>query len=196
VLKSGARDLPARQQTMREAIGWSYDLLNEQERILFWRLSVFVGGCTFEAVEIVCRAVGRREVDVFEQLSSLVDKSPVIHEELPSDEPRYRLLQTIRDYARERLIEAGEANTLQRQHANYFCQLAQQAEPYLVSKDRAPWIDRLAVELDNLRTAIKWSRTANGDPELGLSIAGSLAWFWFMRGHMTEGHAWLAGAVA
>ena len=196
VLKSGARDLPARQQTMREAIGWSYDLLNEQERILFWRLSVFVGGCTFEAVEIVCRAVGRREFDVFEQLSSLVDKSLVIHEELPNGEPRYRLLQTIRDYAREKLIEAGEVNTLQRQHANYFCQLAQQAEPYLISKDRAAWIDRLAVELDNLRAAIKWSRTADGEPELGLNIAGSLAWFWFMRGHMTEGRAWLAGAMA
>lgn len=195
VLKSGARDLPARQQTMREAIGWSYDLLDEDEKVLFARLAVFAGGCTLDAVETICGRVAQRSVQVFEHLSMLVDKSLVVHEDTPGGEPRFRLLQTIREFAREKLVNAGEINTVQRQHAEYYLQQVEIAEPHFTAPDRAGYIDRMELELDNIRGALKWSRTADGDHSLGARLAGALAWFWFLRGHLTEGRSWLEGAV-
>jgi predicted ATPase len=196
VLRGGARDLPARQQTMREAVGWSYDLLDEAEKALFRRLSVFVGGCSLEAVEFVCARIGVDEIDLLDQLASLSDKSLLVHEETSGGEPRFRMLQVIREYARERLVESGEATELLRRHAGYFCLLAEEAEPYLTSASRSAWLERLEMELDNIRAALAWSRSPEGDPGFGARLAGALVWFWFMRGHLSEGRAWLEGAVA
>lgn len=194
VLKRGARDLPARQQTMRGALDWSHDLLCESERTLFRRVSVFVGGCTLEAVEFVCVGLGTDEVDLLDQLTSLVDKSLLVQDEMPGGEPRFRMLQVIQGYARQKLVESGEANVFLRRHAGFYCMMAEEAEPYLMGAARTAWLDRLEMELDNLRAALDWSRQSGADMLLRLS--GSLAWFWFMRGHLSEGRAWLDSAIA
>ena len=195
VLRGGARDLPARQQTMREAVGWSYDLLDEAEKVLFRRLSVFAGGWTLEAAEFVCAGLGVDEVDLIDQLSSLADKSLLAHEEMSGGEPRFRMLQVIREYAREQLVESGEAVELLRRHAGYFCLLAEEAEPYLTSASRGAWLERLEMELDNIRAALAWSRSREGDLGIGARLASALVWFWFMRGHLSEGRVWLEGAL-
>src|SRR5262249_16655510 len=125
VLTGGARDLPARQQTLRTAIAWSYDLLNEGERRVFRRLAVFAGGCTLEAGEAVCNQAGDLGLDVFDGIASLVDKSLLRHEDPVEGEPRFRMLETIREYGLEQLAASGEAAALQRRHAEYYLRLAE-----------------------------------------------------------------------
>ncbi len=193
LLRSGPRDLPARQQTMREAIDWSHDLLSESEKLLFGRLSVFAGGCTLEAAEFVCVGLGVDEVDLLDELTSLVDKSLLVQDEMPGGEPRFRMLQVIQEYARQKLTESGEANAFLRRLAGFFCMLAEEAEPYLAGAARTAWLDRLEMELDNFRAALRWSRQA--DAETVLRLAGALGWFWFMHGHLSEGRAWLEGVL-
>jgi predicted ATPase/class 3 adenylate cyclase len=189
LLTGGARDLPARHQTLRGAIEWSHDLLDEGEKTLFARLAVFSGGRTLEAIEAVCDARGDLPVDAFEGVSSLLDKSLLRREEGLEDEPRLVMLETIHEFAREKLEESGEAEEIGRLHAEYFLHLAEEAEPKLVGPDQAAWMDRLEAEHDNFRAALSWS-LGGGDIELGLRLAGALWRFWHWRDHWREGSSW------
>jgi predicted ATPase/class 3 adenylate cyclase len=173
LLKAG-RGVDARQQTLRATIEWSYNLLAEDEQRLFARLAVFRGGCTLEAAEEVCNA----DLDT---LQSLVDKSLVRVRE----HNRFWMLETIREYATERLEESGEGEDLCRQHAEHFLALAEVADPYARAYSRE-WLDRLGHEHDNLRAAIDWF-TATGETESCQRLVGALGNFWGIRGHMAEG---------
>lgn len=192
LLTEGARDLPARQQTLRSAIDWSYNLLDESARTLFRRLSVFVGGWTLEAAEAVCKSDDDPGIDVLDGLESLVDNSLLTQIEEPSGEPRFRMLETIREYALERLAASPrEGEEMRQRHAEYYLALAEVAEDKLRSAERVAWLDRLEGEHDNLRAALEWSTVKNDRTEIGLGIAGALLWFWHTRGYATEGRGWL-----
>ncbi len=196
LLTEGARDLPARQQTLRSAIDWSYDLLDESARTLFRRLSVFVGGWTLEAAEAVCKSGDDLGIDVLDGLASLVDNSLLTQIEEPSGEPRFRMLETIREYALERLAASPrEGEAMRQRHAEYHLALAEVAEDKLRSAERVAWLDRLEGEHDNLRAALEWSTVKNDRTEIGLRIAGALLWFWHTRGYATEGRGWLKRLV-
>ena len=199
ILAGGSQDAPARHQTLRAAIGWSYDLLSDSERTLFRRLAVFVGGCTFEAVETVCAppeiggadegsegfTVGW-EPDPFETLAALVERSLLRVEDQADGEPRFTMLATLRAFGLERLAEAGELDSLQQAHAAYYVALAEAYEPRLTGAQEATWLDRLELEHDNLRAAGDW---ATGRPESDLDVRlGAALWrFWYARGHLSEG---------
>ncbi|MBV9280805.1 MAG: helix-turn-helix domain-containing protein, partial [Chloroflexi bacterium] len=161
LVRGGARDLPARQQTLRGTIAWSYQLLDEGEQQVFTRLAVFAGGCTLAAAEAVCRAEGDLPGDVLEGLSSLVDKSllGVEEQEAPGGhtEPRFVLLETIREYALEKLAERDELLDAQRAHAAYYLRLAEEAEVELEGPRQVAWLARLEREHDNLRAALRWA---------------------------------------
>jgi predicted ATPase/class 3 adenylate cyclase len=197
VLTGGARDLPARHQTLRDAITWSYDLLDEDEKRLFRRLSVFVGGCTPEAAEVLANAAGNPPIDVLDRLASLADKSLVRQESQADGEPRFWMLETIREFAFEQLAASGEAIALQRQHVMFFLALAEQAEAELARVDQPQrrWFDRLEAEAGNLRAALNWT-IENGEAEAGLRLAGALGEFWDTRGHWKEGREHLARLLA
>ena len=182
VLKGG-RDAETRQRTLRATIEWSYDLLAPDEQKLFANLSVFVGGCTLEAAEQICGA----DLDTLE---SLVDKSLLRH-----TQERFWMLETIREYATERLDESGEADELRFRHARWLLEFANEAEPELHGPGQLGWLDRLDEEHGNLRAALAWG-LAYGDGQLGGSVAGSLFWFWQHRSHLGEGERWLAEALA
>jgi predicted ATPase len=194
LLTGGARDLPERQRTLRGAIEWSYDLLDESEQVLFRRLAVFAGGRTLEAIEAICDAEGDLPVDSLEGVSSLLDKSLLRQEEGAGDEPRFVMLETIHEFAREKLRESGEAEEIKRAHAEYFLALAEEAEPELKGPNQAEWLERLEAEHDNMRAALSWSFDG-ADPELGLRLAMALWWFWLTRGHVSEGRDWLEAAL-
>jgi predicted ATPase/DNA-binding SARP family transcriptional activator len=195
LLVGGARDLPTRQQTLRNTIGWSFDLLDETEKTLFRRLSVFVGGFTLEAVEAVCNAEGDWDVDVVDGVASLVDKNLLRQGEGTDGEPRFTMLETIREYARDCLAQSGEAEAIWQHHARFFLSLAEQAEPQLHGRDQVAWVERLETEHDNLRTAVEWA-LAREEASVGLRLAASLGFFWAMRGYITEGRARLVGLLA
>jgi predicted ATPase len=180
-LLKGGRDTEARQQTLRATIAWSYDLLNREEQGLFARLSVFRGGCTLEWSEEVCDA----DLDV---LQSLVDKSLVRH----ADE-RFTMLETIREYAAERLDESGEADELRRRHAERFLALAEEAAPSL--HESSEWVDRLERDHDNIRAALDVLQ-ARGDVALALRFTAALAYFWYLGGHLREGRDRLESVVS
>ena len=186
LLTGGARDLPQRQQTMRSAIAWSYDLLDEEEKKLFRRLSIFVDGCTSEAVEAVCNATGDLRLDVLEGLASLVDKSLQRQEEHLGGEVRFHAFETIREYGNECLAKNGEVTPTKRHHANFFLTFAEQVEPELVASNQEVWLDRLEVEHENLRAALECF-AETGEVELGLRLGGALWRFWSTRGYLTEG---------
>ena len=194
LLVGGGRDRPERQQTLRGAISWSHALLPEEERLLFARLAVFAGGCTLEAVEAVANPDGR--LDVLADLGNLVDHSLVRQEVTEDDEPRFAMLATIREFAREKLKEAsgGEAELTQMLHAEHYLALAESAEPGLTGAERAVWMARLEAEHDNLRSALAWCEQT-GEAETGLQLAASLWRFWWTRGHLSEGRAWLERAM-
>jgi predicted ATPase/class 3 adenylate cyclase len=192
LLKGGARDLPARQRTLRGAIDWSHDLLGEEERTLFRRLSVFAGGRTIEAIEEICDPEG--ELDALEGVESMVDKS-LIRQEEADGEPRFVMLETIHEYAREKLEESGEAEEIKRLHADYFLTLAEGAEPELVGPDQVAWLDRLETEHDNMRSALSWA-LGSGRIETALRLGGALGWFWRVHGHFVEGGRWLEEALS
>jgi predicted ATPase len=188
LLTGGARDLPERQQTLRKTIDWSHDLLNEGEARLFRRLSVFVGGCTLEAAEAVCNTSQDLGVDLFEGLSSLVDKNLVQHTHREQAEPRFAMLETIREYALERLIEGGEQSAVRRAHAAYCLVLAEEGNPELNPAERTRWLAQCDVEIDNFRSALDWLfQTVDLDWSFRLCVA--LFRFWDMREHLTEGRA-------
>jgi predicted ATPase/class 3 adenylate cyclase len=179
LLTGGSRNALPRQQTLRALIDWSYDMLSEDERVLFRRLSVFAGGWTFDAAEAICN-----DLDVLDLLTQLVNKSLVTVEEGGS-EARYRLLETIRQYARDKLLEAGEAEQTRNLHLEYFVRFSEETAPYLDTAEVLNWIPRIDAEYDNLRTAFEWS--LDHDVEASLRIVGSLAYYWFRRGHGAEG---------
>ena len=188
LLAGGARDLPERQQTLRGAIDWRYALLEERDKRLFARLAVFSGGCTMEAMEMIC---GDDE-GAIEGATSLLDKSLLRRERGPTDGPRFLMLETIHDYARERLKESDAAHTTGRLHAEYFLALAEETEPRLTGPAQLAWFERLETENDNLRAALSWS-IDRGEADLGLRLARALQPFWYARGHYIEGRGWIAG---
>jgi predicted ATPase/transcriptional regulator with XRE-family HTH domain len=207
LLAGGARDLPERQQTMRNAIAWSYDLLDPREQALFRRLSVFDGGCDFRAIEAICAPVDAEDSrlpmpgepgsheDLLAGIASLVDNSLLVPEPLSggSDgDERMRMLQTIREYGIERLEESGEAQVLCRRHAFHYQALAERAESEMTGPQQTLWLDRLEQEHDNLRAALHWAQTprARSDERarlIGIRIAGALWRFWYVRGYLREG---------
>jgi predicted ATPase/class 3 adenylate cyclase len=193
LLKGGARNLPARQQTLRATISWSYDLLNEEEKTLFWRLSVFSGGSTLEAIEEICDPEG--DIDVLEVVDSLVEKSLLRQEERVGGEPRFVMLETVHEYAVERLVEDGEAEGIRRAHAEYYLALGEEDNAKLRGPHAAKVLERLDVEHDNMRSALQWA-LKTGEAELALGLGGALWWFWSVRGHYGEGRRWLEQALA
>ena len=188
LLTGGALDLPERQQTLRKTIDWSHDLLNEAERKLFRRLSVFVGGCTLEGAEAVCDTSRDLGIDLLEGLSSLVDKNLIQRVDRAEVEPRFAMLETIREYARECLADSDEQSAVRRAHAAYCLVLAEEGNPELNPADRAQWLARCDVEIDNFRFALEWLlQTVN--LEWGFRLCVALFRFWDMREHLTEGRA-------
>ncbi len=195
VLTSGTRDLPARQQTLRSTIKWSYELLPANEQRLFWRLSVFVGGCTLKAVETVCGEADAVALDVLDGVASLLDNSLLQQTEQAGDEPRFVLLETIREYGRECLEARGEREEIPRAHANYYLELAEEAEPKLCSAERENWVHRLEREHDNIRAALSWS-VERKEAATALRLGGALWRFWLLQGHLSEGRQWLEKVLA
>jgi predicted ATPase len=184
LLRGGARDLPTRQQTLRGTIDWSHDLLNEEEKALFARLSVFAGGRTLEAIEEICDPEGA--LDALEGVESLVEKSLLRQEEGSGETPRFVMLETVHEYAREKLQESGEVEEVKIHHAEYFLALAEEGESGLRGPEAATWLERLEAEHDNLRAALSWV-LAQEEVELGLRLAGALWRFWHLQGAQVAG---------
>ncbi|HXT34192.1 MAG TPA: tetratricopeptide repeat protein [Chloroflexota bacterium] len=199
LLKGNARDLPARQRTLRATFEWSIGLLTTAEQHLLRALSVFMAGCTLEAAEAVCRGHAPSEPDasiedIFEGLASLVDKSLLRAETVSETETRFVMPRTIHDYARELPAASGEQAILEQTHAAYFEALAAAAEPALTGPEQGGWLARLEREHNNLRAALQWTRDA-GEPARGVRLAGNLWRFWYTHGYLSEGRAWLEGAL-
>ena len=186
LLTGGARDLPARQQTLRGAIDLSYDLLNPAEQTLFRRLSVFVSGCTLEAVEAVCNTKRDLELEVLEGMASLVDKSLLQQVEGSDGESRFLMLETIREYGLEKLAASGDESPTKRAHAAYALVLAEEWASEDAGADQTQWQNRFEIEHDNFRAAIEWL-TESGDAEWGLRLGAALFRFWEMREYLAEG---------
>jgi predicted ATPase len=184
VLTGGARDLPPRQQTLRGAIDWSYDLLDQSERAFFRQLSVFVGGCTLEAVEAVCAIDGDPAFDVLNGMQSLLDKSLVRQLDDPAGEPRFAMLDTVREYAFERLQASSEFEELRRRHAMYYVRHAEASKPATDGADLAAWLHYLEPELANLRAALDWM-LGRSETELALRLFATLQPF--CQGHEQHG---------
>lgn len=195
VLTSGVRDVPARQQTLRNTIAWSYHLLDAGEQRLFRRLSVFIGGCTLEALETISIALGDATAQVLDGVASLLDKSLLQPREQVGEEPRFEMLETIREYGLECLAASGEAEATRRAHAVYFLALAEEAKPKLRSAQQRSWLERLEQEHDNLRAALNWLVEQEG-AEMALRLAVALWSFWGVHGHLSEGRRWLERALA
>ncbi len=199
VLTSGARDAPARQQSLRNTIAWSYDLLNAEEQRLFRWLSVFVGGCTLEAVEAICALLDDRVVSVLGGVASLIDKSLLQQTEQDGEEPRLLMLETIREYGLECLSVSREKERTRQVHAEYFLALAEEAEPELDGPQQAVWLERLEREHDNLRAVMRWSLEqgeAGQGMEMALRLGGALWRFWQVHGHYSEGRIFLERVLA
>ncbi|MGE5102447.1 MAG: ATP-binding protein, partial [Deltaproteobacteria bacterium] len=194
-LTGGARTVPRRQQTLRAAIDWSYDLLSDAEKALLARLSVFAGGCTLDAAEHVCVGEGLETHDVLDLLAALGDKSLVLIAE-GDGVTRYWLLETVRQYARDRLNQSCENGRSQHAHLAYFLHTAEEAGPQLRGPEQQRWLERLEAEHDNMRSALAWSSEEDGESTGGLRLAGALWFFWLMRGHFREGRDWLSRLLA
>jgi predicted ATPase/serine/threonine protein kinase len=185
LLTGGARDLPQRQQTLRAAMDWSYDLLSAAEQKLFRRLSVFVGGCTLEGVEAVCDTKGDLDLDLLDGMASMVDKSLVQQVEPAKGESRFVMLETIREYARDKLEASGEGALTKRAHAAYCLVLAEEETTQQSAAEGAEWLERFALEHDNFRAGLEWL-TETGDAEWGLRLGAALFRFWEMREYLAE----------
>ncbi|MCC6628694.1 MAG: hypothetical protein IT340_14990, partial [Chloroflexi bacterium] len=191
LLTDGSRTALPRQRTLRATIDWSHDLLTEPERVLFRRLAVFAGGWTLEAAEAVCAGDGVAVAAVLDGLARLVDQSLVQVDAGGGEQARYRLLETVRQYAGERLAASGEAAAVRERHAAWCLALAERAEPALHGPDVARWLACLETEHDNLRAALEWYLTTPAGGEAGLRLAGALGWFWAARRSFSEGRGWL-----
>lgn len=188
LLTGGASDLPERQKTLRKTVDWSYDLLNPAEQRLFWRFSVFVGGGTLEAAEAVCNTGQDLDIGVFDGLASLLDKNLIERIESPETEPRFTMLETIREYALERLTLSGEEWHTRRSHAAYCLVIAEEGNPELDPIARSEWLGRCDLEIDNFRSAMDWL-IENTHVEWALRLAMALFRFWDMREHFVEGRS-------
>jgi non-specific serine/threonine protein kinase len=195
LLTGGGRTVLPRQQTLRATVDWSHDLLAVPERTLLRRLAVFAGGWTLDAAEAICAGGGINAAEVLDHQARLVDKSLVLVE-ASGAEARYRLLETIRAYGLEQLAAGGETVGTRRRHAGYFLALAEQAELAFESAGQGKWLTKLEQEHDNLRAALTWGLTESAATELGLRLAGTLSYFWFLHGHYSEGRRWLQEALA
>ena len=184
ILTGGAHDLPERQQTIRGAIGWSYDLLSGDLKKLFCRLSVFAGGCTFSTAEIVCPQIGELKIEVLDGIAALVDNNLLRQEEEIAGEPRVSMMQTIREYGLEQLRKSREDVETHTAHAKYFAAFAEEAELNRNGPDDALWARRIESEKDNLRAALSWS--FKNASELALQITAAVGNFWFSHGHWAE----------
>jgi len=196
ILTHGPTDLPERQQALRRTIQWSYDLLKPEEQRLFRRLSIFAGGCTLEGVEAVCATLDNSAEGILEGVASLVDKSLLQHMEQEGEEPCLFMLEMLREYGWECLVASGEMEATQHAHAAYYLRLAEEAEPELGGPQQMVWLERLEQEYDNLRAALQWSLDqAEHGREMALRLGGALRRFWFVRGHLSEGRAFLERAL-
>ena len=194
ILTSGAQTLPDRQRTLRNTIAWSYDLLEAAERQLFARLSVFAGGWTLASAEAVC-VPEELGLDALDGLTSLVDQSLVRRAEPTDGDPRFSMLETIREFGLERLEAGGDRELVRRRHARWFLDLAVEAEPHLIAEDQREWLDRCDAEHTNLRAALRWAVDA-GEADRAQRAAGALWRFWQQRGHLDEGRRWLEELLA
>jgi predicted ATPase len=194
VLQGGTRDLPERQRTLRGAIDWSHDLLDEVERRVFRRAAVFAGGSTLDAMEAVCAEESDADAETLDVIASLLDSSMLTTSTSVGGDVRIGMLETIRAYAAERLHESGETPSIRGRHAEYYCALTEEVKPHLVGADEPRWADRLLTERGNLRLALEWS--AESDVELGLRLASSLFRFWEAHNMIVEGHRWLTRLLA
>ena len=197
VLTGGARDAPSRQQTLRNTLQWSYDLLSAEEQRLFRWLSIFVGGCTFEAAEAVCRADSEQIPGLLDTVSSLLDKSLVQQAAREGEEPRLVMLETIREFGLECLQREGELEVAHQAHALYYLALAEQAVPHLLGPAQLLWFDRLERELDNLRTILRAAPSeGETEVEMALRLGSALQFFWLSRGYLREGRSMLEQLLA
>ncbi len=194
LLTGGSRSVLPRHQTLRALIDWSYNLLSEPERILLGRLSVFAGGWDLEAAEQVCAHSYEAcqplcTEDILDHLSGLVDKSLILASPGMDGEGRFQMLETIRQYTHEKLVDGGEAGAVRTRHLAHYLWLAETLEPKIRSREQIQTLDRLELELDNLRLALEWSLQTNLEAEL--KLAAALMWFWHIHAHYTEGIEWL-----
>lgn len=188
LLQEGARDLPMKQRTLRASIAWSYDLLEPERQALFRRMAVFAGGCGPDAVDTIC-AVHETSAESFRAVATLIDKNLLLPALRESSEPRFRMLESLREFALEQLVLAGEHDDVYCRHATYFLALAELAELHCWGPDQVKWLDRLEREHDNFRTALQWS-AEHGDFETALRLAAALGRFWLVRVYWTEGQRW------
>ena len=203
VLSGGARDLPARQQTLHGTIAWSYDLLSPEQQQLFRHLAVFVDGWDLEAAEALCTARGGLSADMLEGMASLVDKSLLRQEEQAAGETRFWMLQTLREFGLEQLARCGELEATRQAHAEYYLQLAEEARPSLHTAEQGRWMARLEQEHENLRAALFWllsqargeSEHSTQRTEQALRFCTALSWFWSIRGYLREGQHFLEQAL-
>ena len=194
LLTGGPRDAPARQQTLRDAIAWSYDLLSEREQSLFRRLAVFVEGASLEAIEAIAPTTGWLGLDVADGVASLVDKSLLRMME-SNGATRYAMLETIREFGQEALLASGEANAISDAHAAYFLAFTELAAPHLMGPEQAAWFALLEADYANVRASLGWLRD-QGDTETGLRLCGALVRFWFRTSRFAEGLAYLKPLLA
>jgi predicted ATPase len=193
LLTGGARDRPARQQTLRATLEWSHELLADAERAMFARFAVFAGGWTLEAAEAVC---GQDGDDVLGRLSSLVDDSLVRRKSRSASEPRFAMLETVREYALELLDRAGETDRFRRRHAEHMVEVAERAADVIRTGGEAEqWYALLDEEHDNLRAALSWAAAAR-ELELEVRLSVALRWFWLVRGYLSEGRRFFDDVVA
>lgn len=189
VLRGGLRDLPERHQTLFSAIDWSYHLLSEDEKRLLRRLAVFVGGWSLEAVDAICNLEGNKPIEVFNELDRLVDNNLIKPPEEFDNEPRFRMLESIRAFALDQLLQSGEDDEVRRRHAQYYLALVEQAEPELKTAGITHWFERLDMEHENIQAVLAWSQLH--DIDLGLRLCGAIWRFWEIRGCIGEGCNWL-----
>jgi predicted ATPase/transcriptional regulator with XRE-family HTH domain len=195
ILTGGTRDLPARQQRMRDTIAWSYELLSGADQALLRQLSVFADGWSLEAAEEVCTAgKGEPTCPILDGVRTLVESSLIIPTDDGQEEPRYRMLDTLREYASEQLVAAGELDVLRRRHSAHYLCLAEHAEPALQDRDQRVWYSRLEREHDNLRAALDWLLEV-GEVEPALRLSGAVWRFWQRHGDIPEGRRWLEACL-
>jgi len=194
-LTGGPRDAPARHQTLRRAIDWSYGLLSDAERRLFRRLAIFVGGFTLDSAASVCDVDADLGVDVLEGVESLLMQSLLL-EAGTTTEPRFTMLETIREYGRDQIDAHGEITLLRRHHADHFLELVEVASPHLTGPEQITWLRRLKSEADNLRAVFAWCQEQQDPDQIGLRLAGLLDFYWYFAGFMSEGRRWLQAMLS
>ena len=190
ILRGGVRELPERQQTLRGAIDWSYELLGESTKKLFQRLSVFVGGWTLDAAEVVCNVDNDLGFDIMDEMETLFDNSLVSQMQVGDGQTRFTMLETIREYAHERLLQSNEIDQIRHQHALYFLEFARKVEPLVRSRERVKYTRKMRQEFGNIRAILEWNCSTGKSVEIGQRLAITLAWFWQSSMSISESDQW------